>query len=107
MLFKRNKGTIHFSGRRHTKTGIASAIMGIAVIAGFITISLISGLNKGNGGFILGLIGIALFFIAVIGFVLAYRSFKKKDIFYRYPITGVVLNGLMIIILFIIYILGI
>ncbi|NLC17989.1 MAG: hypothetical protein GX757_02005 [Clostridiales bacterium] len=106
MLFKRNKKTIHFSGRRHTKTGIAATIIGVAVIAGFLTISMISGLNKGNGSFILGLIGLFLFFVAILGFVLAYKAFKKKDIFYRFPIIGVVLNGLMIIVLFVIYLMG-
>lgn len=107
MLFKRNKGSIHFSGRRHTKTGIIATILGVVVVAGFSAISLASGLNKGNGGFVLGLIGILLFAISVTGFVLAYKAFKKKDIFYSFPIIGVVLNGLMMVILLIIYIMGI
>lgn len=107
MLFKRNKGTIHFSGRRHTKTGIIATLIGIMVVIGFSCISLISGLNKGNGGFILGLIGFFLFFCAVAGFILAYKAFKKKDIFYRFPIIGITVNGIMIIILLIIYLMGI
>lgn len=107
MLFKRNGKTIHFSGRRHTKTGIAATAIGIAVIAGFLSISVISGLNKGKGGFILGIIGLFLFLLAILGFILAYKAFKKKDIFYRFPIIGVVLNGFMIIVLFVIYLMGI
>lgn len=107
MLLKRNKGMIHFSGRRHTKMGIAATIIGVAVIAGFISIILISGMNKGSGGFILGLVGFFLFFAAIAGFILAYKAFKKKDIFYRFPIIGVVLNGIMIIVLFVIYLMGI
>jgi len=87
--------------------GITATIIGIAVIAGFLTISMISGLNKGDGSIILGLIGLLLFFVAVLGFVLAYKAFKKKDIYYRFPIIGVVLNGLMIIVLFVIYLMGI
>jgi hypothetical protein len=107
MLFKRNKGTIHFSGRRHTKTGIFATVIGAVVVIGFSVISFISGLNKGKGGIVLGLIGIFLFITAIAGFVLAYKSFKKKDIFYHFPIIGALLNGLMIIILLIIYIMGI
>lgn len=87
--------------------GITATIIGIAVIAGFLTISMISGLNKGDGSIILGLIGLLLFFVAVLGFVLAYKAFKKKNIYYRFPIIGVVLNGLMIIVLFVIYLMGI
>lgn len=107
MLFKRNKEMIHFSGRRHSKTGITSAIIGILVVLGFLAISIISGLAKGKGGFILGLLGILLLVFAVLGFILSYKAFKKKDIFYRFPILGAVLNGFMTILLLIIYILGV
>lgn len=107
MLFKRNKGTIHFSGRRHTKTGILASLIGFIVVIGFSCISMISGLNRGNGSFYLGLIGFFLFFCAVTGFILAYKAFKKKDIFYRFPIIGLTVNGIMIIILLVIYIMGI
>ena len=97
---------IHFSGRRHTKTGIFSTVIGIVVIAGFLTLSIISGMSHGNGGFILGVLGILLFALAVYGLVLSYKAFKKKDIFYRFPIAGAALNGLMTIFLLIMYILG-
>lgn len=106
MLLKRKKEMIHFSGRRHTKMGITSAILGIAIILGFLVVSIVSGLAGGKGGFFLGIIGILLFILAITGFVLAYKSFKKKDIFYRFPIIGAVCNGLMMIFLLIIYLLG-
>lgn len=105
-LFKRNKEMIHFSGRRHTKMGIFSTVIGIVVVLGFLTISIISGLARGKGGFALGVLGILLFALSVFGCVLSYRSFKKKDIFYRFPVIGAVLNGFMTIFLLIIYILG-
>jgi hypothetical protein len=105
-LFKKNKDMIRFSGRRHTKLGVISAIIGIVVVLGFITISIISGLLSGNGGFILGVIGLGLFSLAIFGFVLSYKAFKQKDIFYRFPIIGAILNGLMTVFLLIIYILG-
>lgn len=107
MLFgKRDKEMIHFSGRRHTKMGIASAIIGITVVLGFLAISINSGLARGNGNFILGVIGLLLFCLAVFGFILSYKALKKKDIFYRFPLIGVILNGLMTILLMIIYLLG-
>lgn len=107
MLFRRNKEMIHFSGRRHTKTGIASAIIGILVVIGFLVICILSGLAGGKGGLVIGIIGLLLFAASVTGFVLSYKAFKKKDIFYSFPIIGAVLNGLMIIFLLIIYLLGI
>lgn len=107
MLLKRNKEMIHFSGRRHTKLGIASAITGAIVLLGFLIISMISGLAGGKGGYILGIIGVVFFLMAVAGFIMAYQAFRKKDIFYRFPIIGIVLNGIMVILLLIIYMLGI
>ncbi len=107
MHFKRNKEMIHFSGRRHTKLGICSMIIGILSILGLLAASILSGINHGQGGIVLGVVGLGLFALSVFGFVLSYQAFKKKDIFYRFPIIGAVLNGFMTIILFVIYILGI
>ncbi len=107
MMHKRDKEMIHFSGRRHTKTGIASTVIGSIAVLTFIALSVVSGMAKGKGGFILGLIGLLLFALTVFGFVLSYRAFKKKDIFYRFPVIGIVLNGFMTILLLILYIIGI
>jgi hypothetical protein len=106
MFIKRDRDMIRFSGRRHTRTGIISAIIGTVVVLGFLSISFISGLAGGNGGMLLGFLGILLFGLAVLGFILSYKAFKKKDIFYRFPIIGAVLNGVMTILLLLIYILG-
>jgi hypothetical protein len=106
MAMKRDREMIRFSGRRHTKTGIISTIIGIVVVLGFLTISMISGLARGNGGLLLGFLGILLFGLSIFGFVLSYKAFKKKDIFYRFPVIGAILNGFMTILLLIIYILG-
>lgn len=107
MIFRRSKEMIHFSGRRHTKTGIASSVIGVVVILGFLAISILSGMEGGKGGFILGVIGILLFLLSVTGFVLSYKAFKKKDIFYRFPVIGAVLNGFMTVLFLIIYLMGI
>jgi hypothetical protein len=104
---KPDKKMIHFSGRRHTKLGIASTVIGIIVVLGFFIISLLSGLAGGKGGFAIGVTGILLLILSVIGFVLAYKALRKKDIFYRFPIIGAVLNGIMLILLLVIYLLGI
>ena len=107
MLLKRKKEMIHFSGRRHSKMGICSAVIGVLTVLGFLTISLVSGFEKGKGGFALGVIGILLFGLSIFGFVLSYKTFKKKDIFYRFPIIGAILNGIMSILFLVIYLLGI
>lgn len=106
MLIKRNKDMIRFAGRRHTRLGVISAVIGIAVVLGFFIISVLSGVAHGNGGQILGVVGLILFALAVFGFVLSYKAFKQKDIFYRFPLIGIVLNGIMTTLFFILYVLG-
>ncbi len=107
MLFKRKNKMIHFSGRRQTKMGIASVVIGVLDVLGFLVICLISGLAEGKGDSILGLIGIFLFILAITGFFMSYKSFKKKDIFYAFPIVGIILNGFMTVFLLIIYLIGV
>lgn len=104
---KKKREMIHFSGRRHTRLGILSTIIGVMVVVGFITISIISSMDKGEGSLLIGVIGLLLFPIAIFGFVISYKAFKEKDIFYSLPIIGSILNGIMIVVLLILYILGI
>ncbi|MGB4659288.1 MAG: DUF6142 family protein [Mobilitalea sp.] len=106
MIVKRNKDMIRFSGRNHTVAGICSTIIGAASVLGFVVISFISGFARGKGSIFLGVIGFLLFALAISGFVMACKSFRKKDIFYRYSIIGVALNGIMIILMFVIYLIG-
>ena len=106
MLLKRNKEMIHFSGRRHTKMGIASTVIGIAVMFGFLSIIIASAVARGKGSALLGSLGILLLGISIFGFVLSYKAFKKRDVFYLFPILGAVLNSFMAILLLIIYIFG-
>lgn len=103
---KRDKDMIRFSGRKHSKTGIWSAVAGIFATSGFIAVSAASGALGGNGGILFGFLGFLLLGLSVFGFYLSYISFKQRDIFYRFPVIGAILNGIMVIILLVIYILG-
>lgn len=105
-LFKKRE-SIQFSGRRHTALGILSAVVGIITFAGFIVTCFVSGIYGGESGFLIGLIGFLLFALALLGFVLSYKALKQRDIFYRFPMAGLITNGLMLIIFMVIYILGI
>lgn len=83
-----------------------SAVIGILVVLGFIAVSIVSGVFGGQGGLYIGIVGILLFVMAVIGFTLSYKAVKQRDIYYRFPMIGSITNGLMLIILLIIYIMG-
>lgn len=73
---------------------------------GFIVTSIISGINGGQGGLVIGIAGILLFVLAIIGFIISYKELRQRDIYYRYPMIGIITNGIMLILLMVIYIMG-
>jgi hypothetical protein len=103
---KRDKDMIRFSGRKHPSIGIWSAVIGILTVLGFVAISSVSGAMNGKGGVILGFLGVLLLALAVFGFYLSCKAFKQRDVFYRFPVIGSVLNGVMIIVFIVVYIYG-
>ena len=76
------------------------------MLLGFIAISLVSGVYDGKSGLLIGIAGILLFVLALFGFVLSYKELKQRDIYYRFPMMGIITNGIMLIVLMIVYILG-
>lgn len=101
------KTKLKFQGRKHSKKGICSMLISLLVLAGFITISLVSGLAKGEGGIVLGYAGIGCLAAAVFGFVLGIKSFREPDILYFQPVFGSVVNGIMMVVLVALYLTGI
>lgn len=102
----RRKGTIKFQGRTHSKRGMISLILGFLVIVAVVTASFLSGFNKGNGSVLVGVIGLLSFAVAIFGFILGIKSFQEKDIFFVAPVLGVGSNGIMTVVLFCLYIVG-
>ena len=84
-----------------------SAVIGIIVVIGFVAISLVSGYYGGEGGVVLGIAGLLLFVVSIFGFYLSIKALKQADIYYRFPMIGITTNGIMMIVLMVLYILGI
>lgn len=105
-MFRRKKDSFKFSGRSHSVKGIISIIIGCISLITFIVISFISSLSGGNGDLVLGAIGLLVFALTVAGFVLGVKSCKEKEIFYTAPIVGLTLNGILSVIYFILYLIG-
>jgi hypothetical protein len=105
-MFRRKKDSFKFSGRSHSVKGITSVIIGCFSLITFIVISFISSLSGGNGGLVLGIIGLGLLALSVTGFVLGVKSCKEKEIHYTAPIIGLTLNGILSVIYFVLYLVG-
>jgi len=107
-MFKKHKKEIFkFSGRSHSVKGIASIILGIVSLLTLILLSVISSISHGNGGMVIGILGIALLIAAVSGFILGIKACREKEIYYTAPVTGMIMNGLLSLGLFLLYIVGI
>lgn len=106
-MLKRRKEIFNFSGRSHSVRGIISVIIGSTAFVALMILSVISSLSAGNGGLILGIIGMVLFVMSIAGFILGIKSCLEKEIYYTAPIVGMVLNGLLSVLFFALYMVGI
>ncbi len=101
------KSSYMFKGRSHSKYGLISMGIGILVVITFFIISFLSGKAGGNGVMGLGAIGLTCFVASIWGFLFGIKSFKDKDIYYVPPVIGLGSNGIMMVVLFTLYVIGI
>lgn len=97
---------IQFTDKTHPVSGIVSVIIGVAALAGLVTLCLLSGSAKGNSGMVVGVFGLMVLIAGVIGFILAAKCYKKDEIYMATPAIGTVVNGLLILICVLLYVIG-
>lgn len=103
---KEKKNKLHFSGRSHSKKGIASTVIaGIAWIV-FIALCVCSTGAGGNADIKVGVLGLADVAFCIAGMVTAFRGFQERDVFFVFPGVGMGLNGILVIIYVILYFVG-
>ncbi len=66
-----------------------------------------AGNARGQGGIVFGYLGICNLVLSVVGFVIALRCYKQDDIYVTMPTIGSIVNGIIIIIYLILYIMGV
>ena len=104
---KEKKSSLHFAGRRHARGGvIATVIAGIAWCI-FIALCVCSAVTGGNADFVVGIIGILDALFAMVGMVMALRGFQEREVYYVFPILGMVLCGILFAVYFSLYCMGI
>lgn len=103
---KARTGKYKFSDKIHPLEGIVSFCMGIgAVILTLIGI-IMSEKAMGQGSLIVGVLGTLAMIFSVVGFGMAVYAFRKKEIHYRFPIMGGILNGILTLFLLSLYVMG-
>lgn len=104
-MLKRKEG-FKFSGRNHSVKGMISFLIGLFVLFAFLVLVILSSVSGGNGGMLLGILGILFAFFNIGGFVIGIKSLKEKEIYYVAPVGGIILNGILIVVFFMLYLLG-
>ena len=96
MLSQRTKkGKFSFGSRYQLKDSNWSIIFGIFSVVIFVVSCVYSGINRGEAGLLVGVLGIIAMIVNAYGFALAVKSLKGDDIYFLTALVGVVLNGLM------------
>lgn len=100
------KKRARFSDKKHSVKGIISLVIGIISLILTLVLFYLSAQASGNGGVLIGFIGVILLISTIVGIALGYQGYKEKEIYYYPPVIGLVMNSLIFLILFILYIVG-
>lgn len=104
---KKESGELRLTDKRHPVSGIASSVLAAVSFISFAAACIISGSNGGNAGLGIGLIGILCFLVSITGFIMAWISLHQENIRPLFPTIGSLVNGILVIIYMILYILGV
>lgn len=103
---KARSGKYKFSVRSHPTQGVISFCFGVLSLIIFVAVCLVSGNAKGTSGIAVGAVGMITFFVNIAGIIFAILALRKKEIHYRFPVGGAILNSILAIVFFATYIAG-
>lgn len=85
---------------------IFSFVFAVVSFSILIITSILSAISKGNAGIIVGILPMFAMIISIAGLVLAYRSLRNDDVKLKHVYTGLITNGLLVIVYLVLYIIG-
>ena len=95
-----------FTNKKHPVEAILAVIIAILIFITLCVLSVYSSQSGGNGPIILGIISFWVMLLALVAFIISLVSMRKKDVFFLFPILGSVLNGVLFVGLFVLYLVG-
>lgn len=106
-IMKEKKSSLHFTGRRHARGGVISLVIAVVAWVVFITLCVYSSSLGGNAASVVGTLGMADAFFVLAGMFTAFKGFQERDVYYVLPAVGMALNGILFVVYFILYFMGI
>lgn len=104
---KKERDGMHFHSRSRSKKGVAGFVLSIIGIAVFLVLCIISAVTKGTAGQAIGVAGLFLVAESVAAFVLSLQGLREKDVYTKLPFAGLLVSGSLFVLLFCLYIVGI
>lgn len=101
------KTALHFAGRRHSAKGITSTVIGGIAWLIFLALCISSSVHGGDAPLLVGTIGVLDTVFALAGIILAWLGFQERDVYYAFPIAGMSVNGILFIVYFSLYFMGV
>ena len=104
---RRNKHKAMFSNKYHPVKGIWSTVLGGVSLIIMLFLFMVSGAHRGDSATWVGVAGIWTLVISVIGFVLGTKSYRMDDVYMVTPMLGSILNGVVMLVMIVVYVAGI
>ncbi len=104
---KAERRGMHFHGRKRSKTGVAGFAISVACVVSFLALCIISAAAKGESGEFIGALGLFVMAGCGVSLYLSLKGLKEKDVYTRLPFAGLVISGVLFVILFCLYVMGI
>lgn len=101
------KTALHFAGRRHSTKGVTSTIIGGIAWLIFLALCVSSSSTGGNAPLLVGIAGILDALFVLLGMIIAWSGFQERDVYYVFPIVGMLANGILFVVYFSLYFMGI
>ena len=106
MEYRKKKRSYMFTNKTHPVEAILAVILGIVIFVTICVLSFYSSQSGGNGPIFLGIVSFWVMLLALAAFVVSLLSMRKKDVFHLFPVLGSVINGVLFLGLFLLYMVG-
>ena len=104
---KKGRDGMHFHSKKRSREGVAGFVLSLIAVVVFLVLCIVSAVAKGEAGAFVGAIGLGTMFLCVGSFYLSFKGLKERDVYTRLPFAGLIISGVLFVVLFCLYILGI
>lgn len=96
-----------FSNKKHSVGGVISTVMAVAAAVLFGRAVVISFEARGEGGMEVGSYALSALAVAFFGCIMGILSYKESERYYTFSFIGALFNGILAIILIMLFVVGI